>query len=216
MTQSTCPVCGSQRLTPTTTKFGVPYWSCGICDALFSEPIASDVLLTQNSNPEGRASAESQQLRIQRLLNNLTYRPSKILDFGCGLGDYVNFARNLGFEAIGVDQNTEITISDFPDEYFDAINMVEVIEHLEDPVDVMEKLTYLLKPDGVIYIESSFVDFLGSPAESTYVDPRIGHCCIHSLRSMDYLRWRLRMSQGWLNRNVCLLFKGKLPQPAGR
>ncbi len=110
-----------------------------------------------------------------------------------------------GIEAKGIDQHTSLALATAPVGAFDAINMVEVIKHLPDPIAVLERLLRLLKRGGIIYVETSLVDHLGDPATSPYIDPRIGHCLILSRRSIEFLRRRLGTSLTRINDNVFIL-----------
>jgi SAM-dependent methyltransferase len=83
------------------------------------------------------------------------------LDFGCGDGGLVRFLRDGGIKAFGVDRvpvdndMKEYVYTDLdrlPDMKFDLITAVEVMEHLHDPVGILEKLAPLLAEDGFIYL----------------------------------------------------------------
>jgi SAM-dependent methyltransferase len=201
-------VCDETELAASATKADVPYWACRACDVLFAEQFDAATIFTHNEAPEERADPHTQATRLQRISSALGRRPRRILDFGCGLGQYVEYLNSNGFDAIGIDQDTPLQLSDLAMGDIDAINMVEVIEHLMQPRELLLRLVDILEPGGVLYAESSFIDHLGDPDESDYVDPRIGHCCIHSTRSVAYLAWCLRVELTWLNNNVFILRKG--------
>lgn len=38
------------------------------------------------------------------------------------------------------------------DRYFDAILLIQVLEHLPNPIDILRKLSALLKPNGKLYV----------------------------------------------------------------
>ncbi len=128
-----------------------------------------------------------------------------MLDFGCGNGEYLEFLTAEGIEAKGIEQDTALTLATAPVGAFDAFNMAEVIEHLPDPIAVLERLLRLLKRGGIIYVETSLGAHLGDPAPSPYINPRIGHCLIHSRRSIEFLRRRLGTSLTRINDNVFIL-----------
>ena len=80
----------------------------------------------------------------------------------------------------------ETAVSDIPDESVDGINMVEVIEHLYDPNAYFKEFYRVLKPGGRLYVESSFVN--GQDLQNwEYLNPAIGHCLVHSERSLVLL-----------------------------
>lgn len=202
MQPTRCPVCKARRLQFRFAKHGVDYWSCVGCGALFAPRLADSHILTHNQNPEDRALHEHQETRLARIEQHLGRKPDRVLDFGCGHGDYVRFLRGREIDAVGIDRDTELQLRDLKPQFFDAINMVEVIEHLLEPEEILRKLVKALKPDGVLYVESSFVDDLGDLLASPYIDPRIGHCCIHSRASITLLAKKLRLETTWINQNV--------------
>jgi SAM-dependent methyltransferase len=89
-------------------------------------------------------------------------RPGVILDFGCGAGTGLGLARNVGWTAVGaefdpavareIEQSTGFPVKT-PDALggpYDAIHFGDVIEHLTDPLAVVETVLATLRPDGVV------------------------------------------------------------------
>jgi hypothetical protein len=202
-----CPVCHGRELAASITKADVRYWECTTCEALFAQGHDPNVIVTHNNAPGERTDPMLQANRLRRITDQLGRPPRKLLDFGCGLGRYVDYLNSNGYDAVGIDMETELQLADMKTGDVDAINMVEVIEHLMEPKPILRQLIDILEPGGVLYAESSFVDYLGDPAQSKYIDPRIGHCCIHSRRSIAHLAWYLRVELTWLNNNVFVLRK---------
>lgn len=215
MKRNRCLVCGHRKLTPSGTKFDVAYWSCDSCGALFAFSFDAALVETHNQYPESRAEISAQESRLERVVHHLGRRLETVLDFGCGQGQYIEFLTGKGISAVGIDQDTSLKLKDLSPASFDVINMVEVIEHLFNPKAVLKKLMLALKQDGVLYIESSFVDHLDDPMQNEYVDPRIGHCCIHSRKSIEYLAKTLRAKTEWINNNV-LVFKKEIAPPSNK
>ncbi|MFH1833016.1 MAG: class I SAM-dependent methyltransferase [Candidatus Levyibacteriota bacterium] len=93
----------------------------------------------------------------------------KILDVGCGTGETLSLLKEVGWNVYGLDLDKDainiakkrgITakigsyeeIESFPKDYFDAIRLYHVIEHIGDP-SVALKLIYLrLKPGGQLIL----------------------------------------------------------------
>jgi len=86
---------------------------------------------------------------------------SKVLEFGCGLGQNLGMINNK----FGLDLNKKLyplleksgikmfkKLSDIPDNYFDEIILSQVLEHLEDPMQILKKLNKKLKPGGKLRI----------------------------------------------------------------
>jgi 2-polyprenyl-3-methyl-5-hydroxy-6-metoxy-1,4-benzoquinol methylase len=90
--------------------------------------------------------------------------PGRLLEVGCGNGERLSKWAGMGWEAIGQDvdpvavrtatQNgVEVHLGqledlDYPECYFDAIVSNHVIEHVSDPVSIMEACLRLLKFGG--------------------------------------------------------------------
>ena len=74
-----------------------------------------------------------------------------------------------------------------------------------EPHGVVEEFYRILKKDGIVYLESSFVDNLGDLQKSGYVDPNISHVLIHSKKSIEMLFEKFEVK--WLNNNVCIFKK---------
>lgn len=107
---------------------------------------------------------------IAQRIKNIKGTNVKILDVGCGDGHFLYHAGKLGFECYGVEPskvladyaskknncnviqaNYNKTI--FPENSFDVISFIQVIEHLEDPISVLEIAKYHLREDGLLVIE---------------------------------------------------------------
>ena len=97
------------------------------------------------------------------LLQNAYGKTGKIVDFGCGRGDYLHAFRGLGFEPTGLDISPSIEhLSDyavekmnfeedefpFPKESFDFAFSKSVIEHLRDPHCYFKGIRDSLKTGG--------------------------------------------------------------------
>lgn len=90
----------------------------------------------------------------------------KLLDVGCGNGDFLLWMRQLGWQVEGIELDPiagkiaidrglrvrlgKIQDADFAPESFDAITMSHVAEHFSNPARIFEKLAPFLKPDGVL------------------------------------------------------------------
>lgn len=96
-------------------------------------------------------------------------KPGRVLDIGCGSGDFLLRLRNLGWEAHGVEFAEEVALAvarssgmdvrpgglldhDFPSDYFDWITLWWSLEHMPHPCAVLTECRRLLKGDGVITV----------------------------------------------------------------
>lgn len=106
--------------------------------------------------------------RINRIRR---YKKSgQLLDIGCAYGYFLKVAQKY-YECTGLDLNPEVTkvaqkttnakilTGDFltlkmPQNYFDIVCMFDTIEHLKYPDKYIKKVTSILKPGGIVVIET--------------------------------------------------------------
>ena len=95
------------------------------------------------------------------------YRAVSVLEAGCGLGYFTYALKRGGYDVVGIDVSQEAvtkatraygdlykteSIESYArssEQTFDGVVMVEVIEHLENPVAAIEDAVRLLSPGGV-------------------------------------------------------------------
>lgn len=101
----------------------------------------------------------------------------RMLDVGCGNGRHLSTMRNLGWQVQGVEfsedgvrvcrnaglpvHHGDLASANFPDEAFDLITVRHVIEHIPEPRSFMAELSRLLRPDGMLIVETPNSDALG-------------------------------------------------------
>jgi predicted Zn finger-like uncharacterized protein len=95
----------------------------------------------------------------------------RLLDVGCSVGLLLVAAREQGWQVCGLEPSawaarqaalaheipvTQGTLADAPPSYqdFDAITLVDVLEHLADPATELARARRLLRPGGVILIST--------------------------------------------------------------
>lgn len=202
-----CYVCHTHTSSPVFTKKDVPYFYCRTCETIFSKHIPSQVIKTENDKANERNKPSLYHTQLDRITKALGKTPRNLLDFGCGDGTLVEYTTQQEIESFGIDKRTQLQVEHFPKASFDAVTMIEVIEHLYDPVSVFKKLNWVMREGGVIYVESTFIDTILNPETDPYVDPSIGHCCIHSKQSIAHIARQSGFEPQWLNQNVVILKK---------
>jgi 2-polyprenyl-3-methyl-5-hydroxy-6-metoxy-1,4-benzoquinol methylase len=105
-----------------------------------------------------------------RHLRRPTPGSSRLLDIGCGGGDFLRRATILGWDAEGVDFDPKAvatareaglnvrvgSIDSYANErdLFDVITCNHVIEHVYEPKQLIEAMHRLIKPKGLLWIET--------------------------------------------------------------
>lgn len=96
--------------------------------------------------------------------------PLRVLDFGCGWGEFLAICERFGFVAVGVDRSAarrqggqgvriceEIEdLKHLPEAVggFHVITLFEVLEHLDDPLGVLRELAQYLVMGGILVLET--------------------------------------------------------------
>jgi len=114
-------------------------------------------------------------LRIRMLRGE---KRGRLLDVGCGNGNYLDRMKKLGWDVFGVEPD-ELAVKEardvyglpihagsldsahFPDAYFDAVTLHHVIEHILDPIGLLKECRRVLKPQGKIFVITPNIDSLG-------------------------------------------------------
>ena len=106
-------------------------------------------------------------LRIDKLTRGIR-KPGeavRLLDFGCGWGHFLEACKLFGFDAVGVDRSNPrsegASIPIFPSieamgdpSKFHAVTLFEVLEHLDEPSAILNRLSKLMLPGGVLVLET--------------------------------------------------------------
>lgn len=112
--------------------------------------------------------------RIFKLIRK--YRDAgTILDVGCGMGGFLDLASKSGWKVYGLEiseyaagilkerfgegiVNSAIKEGLFKDDFFDVINMMEIIEHLLDPIESLKVMRKYLKSGGILLVQTGNIE----------------------------------------------------------
>lgn len=211
-----CPVCGSRGLNPFPLKRPFELSKCGDCGLVFcarmpeagdaeklyekgyydywQPALSMDAVLAMK-----RATARAYVQDIRRL------RPSgKLLDVGCAYGYMLDAGRTAGFEVEGIELASEaleylrheghrvhdrpLESAGLPDEEFDVVSMIDLIEHVRTPLEFMREAVRVMKRAGVVWIVTP--DVCSLPARilgGFWPHYQAEHLCYYSRPSMRRL-----------------------------
>ncbi len=110
--------------------------------------------------------------RAQRIRQSLGEPTGKrILDIGCGRGYTLSLLKRWGYEVHGTQISGsavqfarerlglstvfhgDLLSAGYPQNHFDFISMVHVLEHLQDPRPQLREIARILRPEGFLYVE---------------------------------------------------------------
>jgi 2-polyprenyl-3-methyl-5-hydroxy-6-metoxy-1,4-benzoquinol methylase len=133
----------------------------------------SEEYVSHSNTKKGFINSTYQYVRKYTLLKKLQlvskyYRTGKILDIGCGTGEFLNTcklakwdttgiepdvdARNMAISNFGLNVKPESEINSLQDASFDIISMWHVLEHVPRLNERLDDLNRLIKPNGVIIV----------------------------------------------------------------
>ncbi|MFZ5366166.1 MAG: class I SAM-dependent methyltransferase [Patescibacteria group bacterium] len=146
--------------------------SCGIVfqEIGFSRK-AIDHYYQSLDDPQYEEERINRSLAFKRIIKSLKKirAAGKLLDVGCATGAFLVEARNYGYEVYGIEpSNWAVKIArekyhlkvkkgflknvKFPKESLQLVTLIDVLEHLVDPISSLRKVCSLLEQDGVICI----------------------------------------------------------------
>lgn len=129
-------------------------------------------VLVKAMQPAGRAKIEAEMRHLPQPREG-----AKLLDLGCGNGQFLSWARDMGWQVVGADpdpdavalakdQGIEVRLGGIEvfgnaEQQFDAITINHVIEHVHDPIAVLRDSHRLLKSNGMLWIDTPNLDSIG-------------------------------------------------------
>jgi 2-polyprenyl-3-methyl-5-hydroxy-6-metoxy-1,4-benzoquinol methylase len=116
-------------------------------------------------------------VRYRRHLTPLGENRGRLLDVGCGNGEFLSCAEALGWQAEGIDVDPAAVaaaqsagcsarVATLDDDSLEAcsyqhVNLSHVIEHVHDPLETLRRCRELLVPSGRLWLHTPNVDSRG-------------------------------------------------------
>lgn len=177
------------------------YRQCAECALIFVSPVPDDLEQHNEEAYSQKLDAYAGKIDTRRARNRAKLRmftryrqTGNLLEIGCNAGAALDVARELGWNARGVELcvaasrfareqlkldvfTGTVEAAAFPSGFFDVVFTNAVLEHLRDPRSVLQECRRILRPGGVFYADTVNWDsytrrLLG--AHWRYLNPR-GH-----------------------------------------
>ncbi len=158
--------------------------ACSDCGLMRTDPMPTDAELDHYYRNEYRldyqmAGSRPPKFHLVRSMREARNRAAlladalkpgaRVLDLGCGTGEFLKLAKDKGCEVIGIEPgrtyaefarseygidviNAPWQQADLPLGGFDVVTCQQVVEHLRDPMAALAAMAQWLKPDGRLYI----------------------------------------------------------------
>jgi 2-polyprenyl-3-methyl-5-hydroxy-6-metoxy-1,4-benzoquinol methylase len=195
--QEKCPVCASSNSKYLFQIQQGQLIECDNCHLVYYTPQPSPQELENFYNSEdyrnefseslmsGTEFASNRYLQFEKALKKytpkvLTQSSRKLLDIGCGTGDFLKVAQQHSWQVAGTEISSlasakankllgqscvipgDILSLDLPSDYYDVVTLYHVIEHLLQPNDLIQKVYKVLKPGGIFFLETPNIAGFGA------------------------------------------------------
>ena len=224
MQHSHCPVCSGKRTAYAFSHKDYRICHCDDCTFMFVNPQPSNEVLGEIYSKDyfiGSMAGEPTQvqevkratarhyLRLMELYAKTPLR-GRLLEIGCGRGEFLVEAANRGLEVAGIEYSEDsasqarqllggrgqvvtgdIDSAQLPAESFDYCVFADVIEHVRDPAAFIEQVWRLLKPGGLVFVATPSLD---SPSarwlKEEWMEFKLEHLSYFNRRTLDRLLHR--------------------------
>lgn len=179
--QGVCPVCdcaNSINWYPFFTNFNnrnFKYLKCSKCGVVYVSPMPDKQALSKmyakhdyhDADYNAEIGGSNYYKSANLLLKNVDKDKFSLLDYGCGLGEFLSSFDKKNIDLFGVEFDKDVvsllnktiktwSVDDFynvASDKFDVIHIGDVLEHLPDPIGTTNDIVCKLKKGGILYIE---------------------------------------------------------------
>ncbi|HEX3247289.1 MAG TPA: class I SAM-dependent methyltransferase, partial [Chloroflexota bacterium] len=177
-----CPACGSDDYRKLADEGPLGIVQCQQCRLVFTSPRYAqpqahylgehdDIMRKYGAILRGESGHNRDENYDQELLAIAEIAPSgRLLDVGSHCGFFLRRARGMGWDLTGVEPSRSAcalaleyfglnivpgTLGEaaFSSQSFDVVTLVDVFEHVEQPMTLLREIHRVLKPKGLVFIK---------------------------------------------------------------
>ncbi len=189
-----CPICKSKKISFFAYKDHYKFFRCNNCKVIFlyerpSSQKINDYYTEHFSYKNGLANEEVIRKRSATILNKIKGifpNAKNVCDVGSGFGFFLDEAKKENYSVIGIEPSVKLAkitrkkyyvlvyakgLHDYiknVHSQFDVVTCIHVIEHVKNPKKFVADLWKLVKPGGILYIETPNSDSHLLYAEQKY------------------------------------------------
>jgi 2-polyprenyl-3-methyl-5-hydroxy-6-metoxy-1,4-benzoquinol methylase len=168
-----CPLCGSGLSTPVLVADGERLVRCRHCRLLYQDPRPVEAVRQHYDNLyDNDSGSDHLDERRRALFRGFLDRwPTqgfgRLLDVGCGSGEFLLQARERGWSVAGVEVSTRGVavaqrrglsvhpdVAALPGDHFDAVTLWNVVDFFSHPVEQLRQIHRVLAPGGLVFVRT--------------------------------------------------------------
>jgi len=180
-----CPLCGASAFNPRWKKGKYAIGECGQCHLIYTYPLPAaeelEELYGKKYFEPYIVSADKYRMVFKKRIKWLELHRlnGKLLDIGCETGIFLEQMKNRGWDVGGVEFSKiacdyarkrvgavvfqgQLEDSHYNDDTFDVVTLWHTLEHLSNPLETLLEVRRILKPDGLLVIETPNIHFIGN------------------------------------------------------
>ena len=173
MTTIACPLCGSARHAVVAASPPSRLMRCRPCGLLYKDPPPAEFVRQHYEDVYVHDEVSAHIDRRRRALFErflLELRPfgeQRLLDVGCGSGEFLELARAHGWSAEGVEMTASgaalarrrgfvvnADVAELKDAQFDIVTLWNVVDFFLRPVEQLREIHRVLAPGGLVFVRT--------------------------------------------------------------
>lgn len=173
MTAPACPLCGERRHREIVVSDGWRLLRCHACGLYFRDPVPSEVMRRHYDtvyDDDGGSDHIDERRRalFSAFLDAIpAERRGRLLDVGCGSGEFLVLARDRGWRVEGVEVSARgaalarargltvhPAVDDLKDESYDLVTLWNVVDFFPRPLAQLRELRRVLVPGGSVFLRA--------------------------------------------------------------